>query len=406
VALGARLRAEGHAICLVSHGEFGEMAARHGLEFRPVPGSFQSFLASSDGHRALVKAQRLGFRGVGGVFDPFRDDPRGVYRACWDATDGIDGIVCSAVALGVSPLLAERRQVPLALGFAVPSLPTGHLPHPVMPPWPLGPVYNRLTYRIANWLVLRGGGAVMREWLDEANRLSRPSPGKLRVAALVAVSPILVPRPDDWPPEVHVTGFWRLPVGAAAVPDDLVSFIERGDPPICLGFGSMPDYAPNELRSIVLKTLDATGLRAVVVKGSGAALSLGSREDVFEVSTVDYNWLFPRMRLVVHQGGVGTASYCLTAGVPQVTVKYCLDHTFWAWRLNVLGVAPPGLQRGQLTTRALARSIREVCDNPAYGERARALAPAINAEDGLTRAAEVLVEHFRARTPPSSASQI
>jgi len=245
--------------------------------------------------------------------------------------------------------------------------------------------------------VQRGPAAIFDRWRREAERLSpERRPRDVKTVGLVAVSPHVVPRPDDWPAEVQVTGYWWLPKGPdATVPDHLRTFLDAGPAPICLGFGSMMDDNPEELRAIVLDVLNRLRLRAVVVGGSGSALlGFDGLAHVCEVPFVSYNWLFPRVSAVVHQGGAGTASFCLTAGVPQVVVKYCLDHTFWAWRLNELGVAPPGLVRHKLNASALAAAIRRAVEDPRYRSRAAALAPLICAEDGLANATRILQAHF------------
>jgi UDP:flavonoid glycosyltransferase YjiC (YdhE family) len=145
------------------------------------------------------------------------------------------------------------------------------------------------------------------------------------------------------------------------------------------------------LRAIVLDAIRRLKTRAVIVTGSGGALfGFGQRDDVCEVKFVDYDWLFPRVSTVVHQGGVGTASFCLTAGLPQVVVPYCLDHRFWGWRLQELGVAPRALPRHKLTASALALTVRQVVEEPGYLKTAAALAPSIRAEDGLNRALSIL----------------
>jgi sterol 3beta-glucosyltransferase len=313
------------------------------------------------------------------------------------------------VATQVAGLAAYYRDIPLALGLAVPATRTSRLPHPAMPPWPMGGLYNRLSYWAADRIVTRSGAAVISAWRREAARLgSARKPAPLRLATLVAVSPILVPRPDDWPATAHVTGFWQLPGSAPDAPETLRAFLDRGPTPICLGFGSMGDNEPAQLRAIVSEALRRAKVRAVIVTGSGGALfGVGADDTVHEVASVDYEWLFPRVQAVVHQGGVGTASFCLRAGVPQVTVAYCLDHRFWAWRLHQLGVAAKGLRRHRLTAASLAAAIRRVLDEPVFRQRAEAIAPQVQAEDGVERAVDILAGHFgftraeSARTPPA-----
>lgn len=399
VALAVSLQSHGHRIRLVSHPEFEPLARQYDLAFHPVAGSFQALLATAEGRRALGVPTNTP-RGLSGLMSSFRDDPEAVYHDAWQAAADADGIVCSAVAIHVAALVAFYRDVPIALGLPVPSTPTRRLPHSAMPPWPLGGLYNRLSYAAADRLIARGASEIFAAWQREARRLggARP-PAPLRLTTLVGVSPLLVPRPDDWPASAHVTGFWHLPYQPAEPSDALHSFVTRGEPPVCLGFGSMADNEPAGLRAIVSEALARAGVRAVVVTGSGGAVG-GVGESILEVPYADYEWLFPRMRAVIHQGGVGTASFCLRAGVPQVTVAYCLDHRFWAWRLRELGVAPPGLRRHRLTAASLSAAIRLVLDDAGYGRRAVAIAPQVRAEDGLGRATRILAAHFGFTPPP------
>jgi UDP:flavonoid glycosyltransferase YjiC (YdhE family) len=398
VALGIRLKSEGHDVCLITHREFEAAARQHGLGFRQVAGSFQDFIATPEGRRALG-VPRSSPLGMVGLFNPFLECAEAVYRDAWHATENAEGIISSAVASPAATLIAARRHVPLAVGFAIPSVPTRTMAHPAFPAWPLGGLYNRATYAAANLLVKRGPAVIFDRWRREADRLSisrAASPPK--TIGLLAVSPVVVPRPADWPDYMHVTGYWWLPKGAAVpVPEPVRAFVEAGPPPICLGFGSMMDDNPGELRSIVLDALNRLRTRAVIVGGSGSALlGFENASEVCEVPFISYDWLFPRVSAVVHQGGAGTASFCLTAGVPQVVVKYCLDHTFWAARLTALGVAPPGLVRHKLTAAALAEAIRNAVDNPAYRRQAVLLAPRVAAEDGLASALALLQAHFGA----------
>lgn len=393
--LAEAIQSAGHQVRLVTHPEF-EPTARHlGLDFRPIGGSFQSLLASAHGRRALGIPRNSPF-GLSGLYNSFRSCAEAVFQECWDACDDAEGVVASAVAAPLAALIASRRAVPMLIGLAVPGIPSYHLPHPGLPPWPLGRFYNRLTYPVADLLVDRGAARVFDAWRREAARLGPETRAAARTALLVAVSPVLLPRPSDWPPSAQVTGFWFGPPGAeAAVPDTLRAFVDRAPAPICIGFGSMPEDDPEQLRAIVLDTLDRLQMRAVVVTGSGGALGgFGARDAIHEVPFADYNWLFPRVQAVVHQGGVGTASYCLTAGVPQVAVPYCLDHAFWTSRLRRIGVTPGGITRHRLTARALTAAIRVAVEDPQYRRAAQAVAPMVRAEDGLGRAMELVGEHF------------
>src|ERR1700741_3738710 len=71
VALGARLSALGHDIRLATHREFETVANRHRFQFHQVPGSYQDFIATPEGRRAL-RVPRSSPLGLLGVLAPFR----------------------------------------------------------------------------------------------------------------------------------------------------------------------------------------------------------------------------------------------------------------------------------------------------------------------------------------------
>jgi UDP:flavonoid glycosyltransferase YjiC (YdhE family) len=395
VALGVRLRTLGHEIRLATHREFEGLATRHGFPFHPVPGSYQDFVAAPEGRRALDVPRGTPL-GLLGLLAPFRTCAEEAFHQLGNACDDAEGIICSPIASIIGNAIAEAKDVPLAIASPIPPIGSRHLPAPAFPAWPLGTIYNRLTNVASAWLVVRGSATVLEAWRREAQRIAPATRRPVRAITLVAVSPLVVPRPIDWPSTTHVTGYW-FPRGdaAPAVPEEVRAFVEAGPPPICLGFGSMADDNPDELRAIVLDALARLNRRAVIVGGSGGALlGFGARDHVCEAPFVDYDWLFHRVSAVVHQGGAGTAAYCFAAGLPQVIVPYCLDHTFWAWRLRQVGVAPPAIRRHKMTAAALAETIRQATDNPSFRTRAALLAPAIAAEDGLERAVRIVSDHF------------
>jgi sterol 3beta-glucosyltransferase len=407
VALGSRLRLAGHQVELLTHAEFETFVAQHGIDFRPIDASYQRFVATPEGRRALGVPRNTPF-GLTGLFTPFRGCAEAVFRASWQACADTDAIVASPLAAMVARLIAQAKGVPMAVASPIPPLGSRHLPAPVFPPLALGAGYNRLTHFLSRVLVQRGASRVFDAWTREAQRVAPGANRPVPTLTLVAVSPVLVPRPVDWPESTHVTGFWFLPAqGPRAVPPELRAFVEAGPPPICLGFGSMADDNAEELRAVVLETLARLNTRAVVVGGSGGALlGFGNSERVCEVSFADYDWLFRNVSVVVHQGGAGTAAFCLTAGVPQVVVPYCLDHIFWAWRLRQLRVAPPCIRRHRLTASAMTNAIREAVENPAYRTRAAELAPKISSENGLDRAVRLLEDHFNKHTAQGRQSPV
>ena len=229
VTLAARLRKAGHVVRIVTHPEFAGMVRNQGLEFAPVPGSYQDFLSTREGRRALgiPKNSPLGCLGL---YEPFRHCATDVFAGSWEASADADGLICNGLGMAPAGMIAARRQVPIVVALVVPIVPNGHAPHPAMPPWPLGSVYNRLTYAIAKRLIARGAAPVIRNWETAAQRLGgagvlaagagqSPDPGELGhravergVARNGSGHRILVPacrlgrRADGGPADIHGAG--------------------------------------------------------------------------------------------------------------------------------------------------------------------------------------------------------
>ena len=85
-----------------------------------------------------------------------------------------------------------------------------------------------------------------------------------------AYSPSIIPHPADWPDNVHVTGYLFLDEQADWQPSsELKAFLEAGDPPVYIGFGSMAGRNPEQLARLILEALTKSGQRGLLLTGWG-----------------------------------------------------------------------------------------------------------------------------------------
>ena len=200
----------------------------------------------------------------------------------------------------------------------------------------------------------------------------------------------VVPRPADWGPNVHVTGYWFPEEEGWLPPEDLCRFIDAGSPPVFIGFGSMPVRKPEETTALLLEAIARSGVRAVLHRGWAGVGGEAPPESVFQIDYAPYGWLFPRMAAIVHHGGSGTTAAALHAGVPSIVVPFLFDQFYWGRRVADLGVGPRPIPFKQLTAEGLAEAMRVATTDPAMRERATALGAKIGAEDGLRAAVDVI----------------
>jgi sterol 3beta-glucosyltransferase len=198
----------------------------------------------------------------------------------------------------------------------------------------------------------------------------------------------------DWPSHYHVTGFFFLDEPCEPEPE-LIDFIESGDRPVIISFGSMTHQDPAELTNLLLEAVSLAGCRAIIQRGWSG---LGYRQlpkSVFTIDYVPYQWLFPRAKCIVHHGGGGTAGAVFRSGVPSVFVPhgYLHDQAYWAELGHELGCAPQPIPLPMLTAERLAAAIKSVIETPDFYRSAGALAEEIRSEPGV-RLARYLIEEL------------
>ncbi|MDT9683100.1 glycosyltransferase [Streptomyces sp. TRM76323] len=371
--LGRRLLGAGHQVAVAAHPSFEALVGGCGLDYRPVPGDPQGLIrdwaraTSREETRALTKAY------ANGLAD-------GVAQA---VAGGADLLLTAFGPAPLSRTAGEAFGVPVIGTYLAPSFATERFPLPnARSTEGLGPKGNLAAGRD----VLRRAEGLFADAVTQLRtRFGLPAGAPSAPVDIRPVfhgfSPLVVPRPEDWPSWVEVAGYWwpARPDGWHP-PAELVDFLRAGPPPVFIGFGSMAAGQGEQLSTLVAAAVKRAGVRAVVQAG-WAELS-GCGDDVLTVGDVPHDWLFPRTAAVVHHAGAGTTAAGLRAGVPAVPVPVMADQPFWASRLYELGVAPRPLPFQDLTADTLGNAITACLSEPAHRHRAAELARRIAAEDG------------------------
>jgi sterol 3beta-glucosyltransferase len=210
---------------------------------------------------------------------------------------------------------------------------------------------------------------------------------------LGAYSSNVIHQPPDWPESVHITGYWFPDIHTEwCPPSQLEAFLDAGDPPVYVGFGSMAGSHPEQLATVVLEALAKSGQRGLLLTGWGGMHAMSVPDSVFVIDSAPHDWVFPRMAAVVHHGGAGTTAEGLRAGIPSVILPFMMDQPFWGRRVKALGVGPEPIPHKKLTADRLAQAIHAAVTQPAIKRRADWLGEAIRAEDGVGNAVRIVKE--------------
>ena len=398
VALGKGLAAAGHEVTVCTTSGFEPLVTRHGLGYAYLNNDLVELTTGAVGKKAIddFGGGPVGkLRWIAEAARRFKPIFRRLLREQWEAARGAELIVFNPSAVG-GVHLAEALRVPGIMADPMPTwVPTGEFPNFTFPRLPLGPAYNRLTYRLLPALTRGMFGKVVTEWRRDTLRLPprpvfasdfRRTDGTL-LPVFQAFSEHVVPRPADWPESVVQTGYWFLDEAAGWTPPaELVGFLEGAPPPVCVGFGSMSGGDPARTARTVLEAVRLTGQRALIVTGWGGLQVEDVPEGALVLEAAPYDWLLPRVTAVVHHGGSGTTAAGLRAGKATVVCPFVADQPFWGRRVAALGVGPEPVPQRDLTPDRLARAIDSACSDRGMRANAARLGEKIRGEDGVASA--------------------
>ncbi|KAL8205848.1 hypothetical protein R6Q57_009399 [Mikania cordata] len=267
---------------------------------------------------------------------------------------------------------------------------------------------------------------------------------------LYGFSKEIVEFPGYWPSNVHVCGFWSLPMEwqfscqkcaevttltsseslnmkaeMCSAHIELQHFLYAPEslPPVFVGLSSMGRQL---LLQVLQSVLETTNYRFILFSSGYEPLDAATRLLAAEASlhsekeefirdgislfnsrlfcfsgSVPYKWLFPKCAAAIHHGGSGSTAAALHAGIPQVLCPFMWDQFYWAERMFWLGVSPEPLKRTHLlpdeddeitikeAASALTTAINYTLSNQVK-ENALHISQRLSSEDGVLEAVRTL----------------
>lgn len=408
VALGKGLKAAGHTVTVGTSASFEPFITAHGLDYGFMRNDLIELMDSAEGRDAIENtAGPVGaIRTTMKLMKQANVINRRLMDDTWQAAQAVnpDLIIYHPKALA-GPHIAQKLGIPAMLAVPAPVfVPTRQYPVVGMPTLNLGGWYNRMGYQLVNrgYKVYDGIVNEFRQnllGLDKIANAALPThtPDGRPIPVLHAFSKYLVPRPSDWPEHATVNGFWFLDQADTwQPPAELQAFLDAGDAPVYVGFGSMAGKNPARLAHIVVEALQQAGLRGIIATGWGGLETRDLPATILKIDQAPHDWLFPRVAAVVHHGGAGTTAAGLRAGRPTVICTFIADQPFWGQRVHELGAGSQPIAHKKLSVQNLTAALRDVTSNRAIRQNAAALGEKIRQENGVEHTV-AMIEGMRIR---------
>ena len=350
----------GHRVRIASHPTFRDFVEKDsGLEFFSVggdPSELMAFMVKNPGLIPNLQTIREGEiqrrrTAMAVMFEGF-------WRACINTTDDekdsqnlkmmgdrapfvADAIIANPPSMA-HVHIAEKLGIPLHMMFTFPYSPTQQFPHPLanikQQKSNVDTNYvNFMSYPLVEMMTWQGLGDIVNRFRERTLGLEPVSslwaPGalyRMKVPYTYLWSPSLVPKPSDWGPEIDIAGFVFLELANNfQPPQELVDFLNAGEPPIYIGFGSIVVDDPDAFTNMIFEATKKAGVRALVNKGWGGLGGNSTPDHIHMLGNTPHDWLFPKVKAVVHHGGAGTTAIGLKLAKPTMIVPFFGDQPFW-----------------------------------------------------------------------------
>jgi rhamnosyltransferase subunit B len=402
IAVGKALLARGQHVRLATSIDYRARVEMAGLEFAPLAPSIDEL-----GDPEQVAQQFFDrWSGPGRLFDAMVTGP--LRRACADLRAAVEG-----VALAVShpitpalPLIAESRGLPWLSSVLAPyslfsSTDPSVIPNlewlqrlPRLGSWPHGPMLNLVRVIVRRW------ERPLHELRAELG-LS-PVKGALLMdgqfsprGTLALFDPTLAPPQPDWPARTLVCGAALHDAGdpqaaTAASDDALERFFAAGPPPVVFALGSSAVWLARDYWKHAIAACKALGIRGLLL--TGMPLQQRLPPDMAAFDYLPYSRVFPRAATIVHQAGVGTLSFALRSGRPQLLTPAGFDQPDNAARAARLGVGRVLPFRRAHNDSRLVRELRALLGDPAHARAAAEIAERSRGVDGAFTAAQLIID--------------
>lgn len=400
VALGLGLKDAGYIVQIVSAKNEEAFVRSYGLDFYALNVDIQKLMEGDDVQKMSKGNNPLKFilshlKGS----KKLKDLMVRTQGEIWDACENADLIIFHA-GMPIGFFIAKIKNKKSVLATAFPVVTTKDYPSVLFYTFPrLGQAFNLFTHFIFDKVFWAFAKSPVKEFWNKNVGIKMDfstSPLKQQIKSgqpvLNGYSPRLFHQSKKWPENIHTTGSWFIEddanVTAAA---DLENFINLGDPPLYIGFGSMKELSSfKKTFDLIIEALNITKQRAVVGLGWTTNNYTGAiPENIFLIESVPHSWLFPKMKMVIHHGGAGTTAAGLTAGKPTIIIPHNADQPAWGQKVYELGAGSKPIKKTKLTADKLANAILFALQ-PTIIANAGQLGQQLRKEDGVKAAVKII----------------
>jgi UDP:flavonoid glycosyltransferase YjiC (YdhE family) len=309
-------------------------------------------------------------------------------------TTDADALVSHAAEIA-APTAAEHRKIPLYRIAYTPILPGNH-PPPLIPWQGLPDMINR---RLWHGINLATGLFIKNILNTKRSEIGLPNIRKVddyfakSSHTVFAMDPVLAPPCRSWNGKYSYTytGYCFGEI-KDELNLDLKNFIDEGEKPVYIGFGSVSVKNPEQFTEMVVESAARTGLRMILGTGWTGLGCPNLPKSIFQVADTPHATLFPLCAGVAHHGGSGTTHTAAVSGTPQFIMPQIADQYFWGDRVKKLGMGPEPVQPKNINLGVFMEKLKLLCGDSNYSKNSNYTKNLMLNKNGAEEAARHIME--------------
>ena len=260
----------------------------------------------------------------------------------------------------------------------------------------LGSFLNKLSFPIMNYLLTAPiMSAVKKLDIMEGITQKEIETNLLRGKTIYTVSPTIFPKPDYYPENVEVVWFPQRNKQLGWIPSaELNNFLWKHVKILFITFGSMTNAFSKEKTAFILQVLEKNNIAAII---NTFAWWLEKPEiynrDMFHFTeSIPYDYIFPKVRAVVHHGWAGTTHMALSYAKPNLIIPHILDQFFWNMKNHALWTWPKWVRISKLKAFVFEEKILDLWNNESYTIEAEKISESMNWENFDDEICEIITK--------------
>lgn len=397
LALAWQLRTQGHDVTMGVPEDLAGFARESSIEATAIRVNAREFLESPEGQKFLAAGNTREY--VRLLVEKKHQIAPAVHEDLIKAVAGADVVVGTRLVEEEGASLSEWLGVPFVALHYAPVRANRAYANPFVTARRLPAALNVLTHRIFDQIQWRHNAPDVNVLRAKINLPPAKAPAAVRLARsksleIQAYSRHLLPELDPREARRPMVGYLRM----RAEQRDLISvekadaplgaWLQSGEAPIYLGFGSQPVLDGEALVTLAREVSAMTGSRVLLNAGWSEVPVVEVDERVLIREGLNHDDVLPWCRAAVHHGGAGTTAASVGAGLPTVICADWADRALWGQVVRRRGIGDTTKFVGLTAQRLMPVLAPQLSAEPA--RRAQAIAAAMLQEDGAVTAGRLV----------------